>query len=128
MERWGLKPRTPIYSQHATVSSTFLTNVQRHQVMIRPNVRRINGDTVEFEDGTTYQPEVIIFCTGYRIDLPYLDPSIRSMILDDKNVLKLYENVFPPHIGDSLGFIGFIQPTTGGSMTITTSFIIVIFP
>jgi dimethylaniline monooxygenase (N-oxide forming) len=91
MERWGLKPRTPIYSQHATVSSTFLTNVQRHQVIIRPNVRRINGDTIEF-DGTAYQPEVIFFCTGYRIDLPYLDPSIRSMILDDKNVRSIISN------------------------------------
>jgi dimethylaniline monooxygenase (N-oxide forming) len=115
MAQWGLKPRTPIYSQHATVSPYFLTHVQRKQVKLKPNVRRIAGNTVEFEDGSTLQPDVIIFCTGYRIDLPYLDDKIRKLVIDEKHSLKLFENVFSPYVGDTLGFVGFVQPTTGGS-------------
>ena len=34
-------------------------------------------------------------------------------------IFKLYKQVFHPQIGNSLGFIGFAQPSSGGLLTIS---------
>ncbi len=38
----------------------------------RPDLKRIDGDTVEFVDGRTIQPDVIVFATGYGVSYPFL--------------------------------------------------------
>ena len=64
--------------------------------------------------------DVIVLCTGYRIDLPFLDPALKQRFVDEEaNTIRLYKNVFCPTIGPSLAFIGFLQPTSGGLLTMS---------
>lgn len=35
----------------------------------------------------------------------------------DETTLRLFKNVFSPEIGYSLAFIGFVQPASGGILT-----------
>jgi len=39
-------------------------------------VKRPEGDTVRFVDGTIERIDAIMYCTGYKISLPFLDPTI----------------------------------------------------
>jgi dimethylaniline monooxygenase (N-oxide forming) len=58
-------------------------------------------------------------CTGYNIDFPFLDDELRSTILPGHNSLDLYKYVFSPDVGPSLAFIGFVQTTTGGILSVS---------
>jgi hypothetical protein len=72
----------------------------------KPNVSSLEGDSVRFEDGTTEQIDVIVWCTGYRVSFPFFD---EQFISAPDNDLPLYRRVFKPGI-DNLFFIALLQP------------------
>ncbi|XP_067948329.1 flavin-containing monooxygenase 5-like [Watersipora subatra] len=115
-ERWNLDPKMGALQTQPTVSPTLIHHIQRGNITIVPNIREIGETSVVFDDGTAaFDVDVIVKCTGYTIDLPFLPEDIVSSVLDSEaNDLKLYKNVFSPKIGPELAFIGFVQPTSGG--------------
>ena len=43
-----------------------------------------------FVDGTSTEADHLILCTGYNMDLPYLDPAIKSKVVNEEtNDLKV---------------------------------------
>ena len=81
---------------------------------------QISGSTVTFTDGSKGDYDVIIVCTGYRLDLPYLEPSLKEkFVSEEANTIRLFKNVFSPSVGPTLAFIGFLQPTSGGLLTMS---------
>ena len=60
--------------------------------------------------------DAILMCTGYDVNLDYLDESLRNKILKEDNDLQLYKQVFCPELGSRMAFVGFIQPSSGGIM------------
>jgi hypothetical protein len=71
----------------------------------KPNVSELQGDSVEFEDGTVERVDAIIWATGYKITFPFFDPKLISA---PDNRFPLYKRVFIPGI-DDVAFIGFAQ-------------------
>ncbi|MEO7079341.1 MAG: NAD(P)/FAD-dependent oxidoreductase, partial [Rhodococcus sp. (in: high G+C Gram-positive bacteria)] len=71
------------------------------------NLKRLDGKTVHFEDGTSADFDVIIYATGYNITFPFFDPEFFSA---KGNHISLYKRMFSPGI-DDLAFIGFAQST-----------------
>jgi len=118
-KKWGLNPKMGILDTQPTVSPTLIHHIQRRNIRIAPNITKIEGKTVHFINGTSSDFDKILYCTGYKIDLPFLSDSVRSQILDDANNLELYKNVFSPAIGPSLAFIGFVQPASGGIISMS---------
>ena len=45
----------------------------------------INGNEVTFDNGDRENFDVIIFCTGYKIDLDYFQSDLRKILFKDKN-------------------------------------------
>ncbi|WAR28553.1 FMO5-like protein [Mya arenaria] len=116
----ALNPKMQALSTQPTVSPTLIHHIQRGNIKVVPNVQRIEGSKVVFMDDTSAEFDNIILCTGYKIDLPYLEDGVRDVVLDDEhNDIKLYKNVFSPEIGSSLAFIGFVQPASGGVLTMS---------
>ena len=68
--RWtdyGLpKPDHKLLSAHPTVSSDLLPRIGHGDVTVKPNIERLEGDSVRFTDGTVEQIDTIVYCTGYR--------------------------------------------------------------
>ena len=60
---------------------------------------------MRFVDGTEEEVDLVVYCTGYKITFPFLDPEVISA---PDNRLDLYQRVVPPD-GPGLYFIGFIQ-------------------
>eukprot|EP00732_Lithocolla_globosa_P003313 Lithocolla_globosa_v1_NODE_2601_length_1938_cov_11.432820.p1 type:complete len:515 gc:universal NODE_2601_length_1938_cov_11.432820:338-1882(+) len=115
--QYKLNPKQGPLQTQPTVSPTLLTCIQRKHVQVCSNISKMEDKTVYFEDGTQADDvDVVILCTGFHIDLPFLSPKLKEDIglCDNSNDLPLYMNCFSPAIGSSLAFIGFLQPASGG--------------
>ncbi|MED6205295.1 hypothetical protein PIB30_016481 [Stylosanthes scabra] len=75
-------------------------------VRFRPMIKCINEDgLVVFEDGVTINADSIIHCTGYKIELPFLETN-GVVSIDDNRVGPVYKHVFPPSLAPCLSFVG----------------------
>ncbi|XP_060593695.1 flavin-containing monooxygenase 5-like [Ruditapes philippinarum] len=118
--RWKLNPKMRALQSQPTVSPTLVHHIQRHNIKIVPNIQRIEGSRVYFVGGKSEEFDKIIMCTGYRIDLPFLSENMQKLVLNkETNEIKLFKNVFSPDIGRTLAFIGFVQPASGGVLTMS---------
>ena len=105
--KYGLpKPDHKIASAHPTISDDLLTRLGHGDITVKPNIKRLDGDSVEFVDGTREQIDVVVYCTGYKITFPFLD----SAVIDaqDNDISLFHRVVDPSHEG--LYFIGLVQP------------------
>lgn len=68
-------------------------------------IRCFEGGRVVFEDGSDFEPELVILCTGFEAHAPFLDEqTVRA---------PRYLHTFVPSLGPSLGLIGFVRPSFG---------------
>ena len=87
---------------------------------MKPNIATLEPNGVIFTDGSKTEADAIVCCTGYHVDLPFLDADLNELVLEEgTNKMKLFKGVFSPEIGKSLGFIGFAQPASGGLLTVS---------
>jgi dimethylaniline monooxygenase (N-oxide forming) len=83
-----------------------LSSIRHGLVAARPAVQRLDGDGVVFADGTREEFDVIVWCTGFRLSLPFLDEDIAG---DGSDCPPLYlRAVHPDH--ERLWFIALLQP------------------
>ncbi|WP_158968893.1 flavin-containing monooxygenase [Chachezhania sediminis] len=60
-----------------------LDAIREGRIKVRPGARRVEGEVVHYEDGSTGSYDAIIMATGYRVDLrPYLGPA-PEVLTDD---------------------------------------------
>jgi hypothetical protein len=107
MEEHGLPaPDHRLLEAHPTISSDLLDRIGHGRIKVKPNIARLEGDRVRFEDGSVEPIDRIVYCTGYRITFPFL---AREIVDPDHNHVRFYKRVVhPDHPG--LYFIGLIQP------------------
>lgn len=63
---------------------------------------------VTFNDGEKIEIDAVVFCTGYKIEFPFLKG------VQVNNVRDLYLQMFNTDTGKDLAFIGFARPQQGG--------------
>lgn len=98
------KPRTGVLQDHPTLSDVVPGLVAEGRILPRSGIRRLDGSRVTFDDGQVDEVDHIIWCTGYRAVVPFLECE------DEPSSLLLYRHVFPP--GDpSLSYVGLMQST-----------------
>jgi len=106
-ERYGLpKPNHKFGEAHPTISSRILDRIQHGTITPKPNIESFEGSLVRFVDGSAVEADVIVYCTGYKITFPFLDPGLISA---PDNQIELFRRVFHPDIPNLL-FIGLLQP------------------
>jgi dimethylaniline monooxygenase (N-oxide forming) len=101
------KPDHRIAEAHPTVSSDLLPRIGHGRITVKPNIARLEGDSVRFEDGSVQQVDKVVYCTGYKISFPFLDAQLLDPSGDNR--IELYRRVVHPRL-DGLYFIGLIQP------------------
>ncbi|MEV7328177.1 NAD(P)-binding domain-containing protein [Micromonospora sp. NPDC093244] len=106
--RYGLPAPTHGFLQdHPTLSDGLLSRLTHGDVEPRPGVAALDGDRVEFTDGRSDTVDLIVWCTGYRVEIPFLDPELLGGGAD---TLPLYRHVFHPD-APGLTFVGLMQST-----------------
>lgn len=72
-------------------------------------VKQINGQTVTFNSGRVEEFDAIVFCTGFKFTLPFLEEQYQF-----QNIRDCYLQLFHPKLRDSVALIGFVRPQQGG--------------
>jgi cation diffusion facilitator CzcD-associated flavoprotein CzcO len=104
---YGLpEPDHKLLSAHPTVSSDLLPRIGHGDITVKPNIERLEGDSVRFVDGSVEKVDTIVYCTGYKISFPFLDESVLSA---QDNHIPLYRRVVSAQ-NPGLYFIGLLQP------------------
>lgn len=106
---YNLKPKHRLFSQHPTVNDDLPNRILSGTVQVKPNIRRIQGSSVEFEDGSVEENiDLVVFATGYKYSYPFLASQVVS-VTDNKSTLFKY--VFPPELEKpTLAIVGLVQP------------------
>ena len=107
LEDYGLpKPDHAPLHAHPTVSGDLIGRLGHGDIKVKPNIERLDGDSVVFTDGTREKIDIVVYCTGYRITFPFFDEAVIST---QDNQVDLYRRVASiDHAG--LYFIGLVQP------------------
>ncbi|NYF58978.1 flavin-containing monooxygenase [Micromonospora purpureochromogenes] len=106
--RYGLPtPAHGFLQDHPTLSDGLLSRLTHGEIEVRPGIAGFDGDRVTFTDGRADEVDLVIWCTGYRVELPFLDPALLG---DRPDALPLYRHVFHPDV-PGLAFVGLMQST-----------------
>ncbi|HEX8054809.1 MAG TPA: NAD(P)-binding domain-containing protein [Thermoleophilaceae bacterium] len=107
-DRYGLpKPDGGLFQSHPTITDTVLSRISHGEITPKGPIERFEGDRVRFADGSDERVDTIVWCTGYAVEIPFLDESI---VGPDPRELQLYKRVF--HLDhDDLFFVGLMQST-----------------
>ncbi|MFT5403670.1 MAG: hypothetical protein ACI9DF_002508 [Verrucomicrobiales bacterium] len=111
LRKLGLaKPDHRILESHPIINSQLLHYLQHGDVQAKPDVEKIEQDTVIFKDGSRKAVDLIILATGYGRQIPYLP---EGSITYEGGHPQAFLRVFPPNHSEF--FInGFIE-TNGGA-------------
>ena len=106
-EDFGLpKPKHKFGATHPTISNEIHTRLGSGDVLPKPNIKELKGDSVEFEDGSVEKVDAIIYATGYNISFPFFDEKV---VDTSDNDVALFKRVMNPDY-NNLFFVGLIQP------------------
>jgi dimethylaniline monooxygenase (N-oxide forming) len=108
MTDYGLpKPDHKLLEAHPTVSSELLPRIGHGDITVKANIERFaGGRTVRFEDGSEEEADLVVYCTGYKIEFPFLDESVFAAV---DNRMPLYKRAVSVE-NPGLYFLGFVQP------------------
>ncbi|MEV6525387.1 NAD(P)-binding domain-containing protein [Longispora sp. NPDC051575] len=108
LTRFGLrKPDHKVYETHPIVNSQLVYYVGHGAITPVHDVKRFNARTVEFEDGTEAEPDLVVLATGYAPRFEFLDPGILGA-----NPPRLWLHMFAPR-HPTLAVAGLVQPDSG---------------
>jgi dimethylaniline monooxygenase (N-oxide forming) len=94
---------------HPLRSGRLLSHLAHGDVQTRPAIGQLRGSSVEFTDGRADDVDLIIFCTGWHIDHPFLPEEFRGP--GDGAGPSLLARVFHPAAPD-LAFTGLLDAGT----------------
>ncbi|CAA7391654.1 unnamed protein product [Spirodela intermedia] len=78
----------------------------RSNIWLHPTIKCISEDgSVIFRDGTPLTADVILYCTGYEYQFPFLEAG-KLISVNDNCVGPLYKHVFHPLWAPWLSFVG----------------------
>jgi len=112
-EQYGAPAPDPsLFSAGVTLSQDYLPLVAEGRITVRPWIESISGQKVTFADGGAEVFDGIIFGTGFKLNLPFLDEFIRTTVdLDDIHLdSDLY--TFHPDL-PGLAFVGMWDQSGG---------------
>ena len=101
------EPDHKLGEAHPTISSDLYGRIGHGRVKVKPNIERLEGDSVRFADGSVEQIDKIVYCTGYKISFPFFDHDLLDPSEDNR--IELYRRVVHPDL-HGLYFIGLVQP------------------
>eukprot|EP01024_Parvocaulis_polyphysoides_P030594 TRINITY_DN2786_c0_g1_i2.p1 TRINITY_DN2786_c0_g1~~TRINITY_DN2786_c0_g1_i2.p1 ORF type:complete len:661 (-),score=91.58 TRINITY_DN2786_c0_g1_i2:1017-2999(-) len=120
-KKQDLKPELKIYFEWVTKCGGFLNRfLVKNDAYLKDiakgrlnynvgGIDRIDGNKVIFKDGSETEADTLMFNTGYKKVLPFLDPQYQF-----HNPRDLFKHSIHPEWAEKLVFIGLARPTQGG--------------
>jgi hypothetical protein len=111
LTRFGLpKPDHRVYETHPLVNSQLVYYVGHGAITPVPDVARFTRTGVEFTDGRTAEPDLVVMATGYLPRFEFLSPDMLNV--DGEGRPRLYLNALSP-AHPTFAVAGLLQPDSG---------------
>jgi dimethylaniline monooxygenase (N-oxide forming) len=94
-----------LHEQFGTKTDDFVREIAEGRCRRAPAIERFDGARVVFADGSAFEPDLVLFCTGFETRVPFLDSRVAST--------PRFLHTFNPEVGPTLAFIGFLRPSFG---------------
>ena len=102
-------PDHDIRECHPILNSQILYYIGHGDLQAKPDILRFEGDQVHFSDGSVEPVDLLIWATGYAIDLPFLPCEVFDWRHDfDSMFLRML-----PAAHDDLLFVGYLNTPSG---------------
>mgnify|MGYP000008056098 CR=1 FL=1 len=109
MEKYGLpKPNHRILDRHPIVNTELINGVRHGRITPRPDIARFEGNKAYFTDGSFGEYDLVVYCTGYRLDMPMLVDEDQVLNWKDglpelflRSMSPNYRGIFFPGIGQA---------------------------
>lgn len=109
-DQYGLpSPDHKLFESHPIMNDQLLHYLAHGDIHAKPNIARFNGDSVLFTDGTEAVIDLIVYATGYKNAVAYIDSKYLPQV---NNRTDLYLNVFSRQ-QQNLFAIGFLETNSG---------------
>lgn len=105
-------PDPSFFGAGVTLSQQYLPLVAEGRISVKPWMSGIDGSAVTFADGTVEEFDGILFGTGFKLHLPFLDRDIRSVLNLDGGELAVDRYTFHPDL-PGLAFVGMWDQSGG---------------
>ena len=102
-------PDHKIFEHHPTLNSELLHYVKHGRVRPRPDIRRFDGNRVEFVDGSSGDYDTVVCGTGFHVDFPFLP---KGLVPVTGGLAHVYGGALLPDY-KHLYIIGTMQPRYG---------------
>ena len=104
----ALNPGEDLAVAGVTQCQHYLPLVAEGRIDVKPWITAIDGQTVQFSDGTADRFDGLIFGTGFELSLPFLSDDLRQQLGVGAQHLDLYKCTFHPDL-PGLAFAGLFQ-------------------
>lgn len=79
-ENYGMSsPTYRLFAKHPTLNNEVPYYIQHGRIIPKPAVQKLDGDWVEFQDGTRDKFDLIVCATGYHLSFPFLPPQLQRI-------------------------------------------------
>ena len=79
-ERYGLpKPNHRIFDKHPTLNNEVPYYIKHGRILPKPEVSKLDGQFVEFVDGSREEFDLIVCATGYHVAYPFLPEELQRV-------------------------------------------------
>ncbi|MBV8377508.1 MAG: NAD(P)-binding domain-containing protein [Verrucomicrobia bacterium] len=110
-EQFGaFRPAGDFLSVGRALSQHFLPLVAEGRIAVKPWISEIHDRKVRFLDESSEEFDAIIFGTGFELSMPFLNPTISSVLDLDTQHADLYKHTFHPDLA-GLAFLGLWEQT-----------------
>lgn len=115
-EQFGLpKPNHGLFEQDIVVNQQLPYFVRHGRIRVRPEIARLDEETVHFVDGTSAEFDTIVWATGFHTVFPFLPDGLLAW--KDGQPLLL-ERTLPPGLANLYVF-GLVAPRSGAGELLT---------
>jgi len=115
-ESYGLeKPDHKLFEMHPTINTEILNYIKLGKIHPHRDIKQFDKLGVQFIDGKRIDFDVVVFATGYRLGVPFVD---KDLIKYEEGIPQVVNNsIVPPY--RNLFLIGNTQPRYGAGPLIT---------
>lgn len=108
--RYGLpRPVHKIFDRHPAFGTDLLNALRLGTVKPRGDIRKVEGRSVTFADGSSGDYDMILAATGFHTSFPFLPDGLVQV---KDNVVQVYGGAFPPGVR-GLYIVGWAQARNG---------------
>jgi cation diffusion facilitator CzcD-associated flavoprotein CzcO len=110
LDECGMVPDEPLNQINCSgnlVDDRFFPYVRSRKIKAqKTEISRFVNGGVELANGQFVSADVVVFATGFRQDIPFLETKYRQLLIDRQQNFRLYRHLIHPEI-PQMGFVGY---------------------